>query len=120
VVVRLQPDSLDEVERKPFLRPVVELGRARAFVPDHRLGVLECASIAKIGHEGTIATISVGAIIPLRVGRPAGPLPVYQPHDFRPPVNDRQHRVRFLRGKHRNYTRDAHVAEALQFIDVLA
>ena len=44
-----QPNFLHYVRGEPFLCPVVELGRARAFVRRHFLGVLERAAIGEIG-----------------------------------------------------------------------
>jgi hypothetical protein len=48
------------------------------------------------------------------------PLSVHQPHGFRPPVNDRQHQIPFLRRKHRDRPRDSHIGEPLQAVDILA
>src|SRR5580700_11621147 len=47
-------------------------------------------------------------------------LPVDLPHDFRPPVHDRQHRVRLLRREHRYYTGDAHLGETFYAVEILA
>jgi hypothetical protein len=44
-----QPNFLHFVLGEPFLCPVVELGRARAFVRRHFLGVLERTAIGEIG-----------------------------------------------------------------------
>src|SRR5260221_13882824 len=47
-------------------------------------------------------------------------LPVDLPHDFRPPVDDRQHRIRRRRREHRHHARDAHLSEALHLVEILA
>src|ERR1700676_830313 len=47
-------------------------------------------------------------------------LPVDLAHDLRPPVDDRQHRVRLLRREHRDHSRDAHLSEALHPVKILA
>src|SRR3979490_483995 len=47
-------------------------------------------------------------------------LPVDLVHDFRPPVDDRQHRIRLLRREHRHHARDAHLSEALHPVKILA
>src|SRR6202040_4076743 len=47
-------------------------------------------------------------------------LPVDPPHDVRPPVDDRQHRVRLLRREHRHHASDAHLSQALPPVKILA
>src|SRR5260370_422540 len=42
------------------------------------------------------------------------------PHDFRPPVHDRQHRVRLLRREHRHHACDPHLSQALHPVKILA
>ena len=63
-----------------------------------------------------IARLSVGLQVRLRgaeIAALTAILPVDMPHDFRPPVHDRQHRIRLLRREHRDDARDAHLSEAL-------
>jgi hypothetical protein len=47
-------------------------------------------------------------------------LSVDLPHDFRPPVDDWQHRGRLLRREHWHDARDTHVGEALHPVEILA
>ena len=47
-------------------------------------------------------------------------LPVDLPHDFRPPVHDRQHLLRLLRREHRYYAGDAHLGETFYPVEILA
>src|SRR5258705_9220474 len=55
-----------------------------------------------------------------RFSPPTAILPVDLPHDFRPPVDDRQHRIGLLRREHRHHPRDAHLSEALHPVKILA
>jgi len=55
----LQPDALDLVLGKPLLGAVVKLGRPRALVRRHFLGVLECAAadaVAKLAIDASRRT----------------------------------------------------------------
>src|SRR6266404_1810123 len=47
-------------------------------------------------------------------------LPIDLPHDFRPPVDDRQHRIRLLRREHRHHAGDAHLSQTLHPVEILA
>src|SRR5260370_16109409 len=47
-------------------------------------------------------------------------LPVDLPDDFRPPVDDRQHRIGLLRWEHRHHACDARLGEALHPVKILA
>jgi hypothetical protein len=45
---------------------------------------------------------------------------VYLPHDFRPPIDDRQHLVGLLGREHRHDAGNAHFIEALHPVEILA
>src|SRR5262249_4854862 len=47
-------------------------------------------------------------------------LAVDLPHNFRPPVDDRQHSVRLLGREHRDYAGDTHLCQALDPVEILA
>jgi hypothetical protein len=47
----LKSNPLHLVLRQPFLGAIVKLGRARAFMRSHRLGVLKRAAVAEIGSD---------------------------------------------------------------------
>ena len=58
----LQNNTLDLIERDLVVAAVVELGRARAFVRGHLLGVLEEAAVEQIdGDPGSAEAVAANA-----------------------------------------------------------
>src|SRR5260370_42135469 len=81
--------------------------------------------------QDTFAGLPDRAILSVQVASRAAPrrarrayrypiLPIALPHDFWPPVDDRQHLIGLLRREHRDHAGDAHLDEALHTIKILA